>query len=73
VKQVGLKVDYELAQFLKSLSNRSAFIRRAILDQWGMTCPLCRGRGFVAARIGALFRPILEAAASKQQSVSERG
>src|SRR5215207_5661751 len=40
---VAFKVDADLADFLDRLSNKSEFIRRAILAQFSMTCPLCTG------------------------------
>src|SRR6476469_5136244 len=37
---VAFKVEEELAKFLDNLPNKSEFIRKAILAQFGMTCPL---------------------------------
>ena len=44
---VSFKVEQELAEFLKKLPNKSAFIRKAIVAQLGMACPLCNGKGVV--------------------------
>src|SRR5438445_2366661 len=44
---VAFKVEEELAEFLNKLPNKSAFIRKAIVAQLGMTCPLCNGHGVV--------------------------
>jgi hypothetical protein len=44
---VAFKVEEELAQFLNSLPNKSAFIRKAIASQLSMACPLCNGTGVV--------------------------
>lgn len=44
---VAFKVEKELAELLNKLPNKSAFIRKAIVAQLGMTCPLCNGKGVV--------------------------
>ena len=44
---VAFKVEDDLAEFLDKLPNKSEFIRKAILAQFGMTCPLCAGAGVV--------------------------
>ena len=44
---VAFKVEEDLADFLDKLPNKSEFIRKAILAQFGMTCPLCAGTGVV--------------------------
>jgi hypothetical protein len=44
---VAFKVEEELADLLNKLPNKSAFIRKAIVAQLGMTCPLCNGQGVV--------------------------
>lgn len=44
---VAFKVEDDLARFLDDLPNKSEFIRRAILAQFGMNCPLCTGTGVV--------------------------
>ena len=41
---VAFKVEEDLADFLNKLPNKSAFIRKSIVAQLGMTCPLCTGR-----------------------------
>jgi hypothetical protein len=42
---VAFKVEEKLAEFLNQLPNKSLFIRKAIVAQLGMACPLCRGSG----------------------------
>lgn len=42
---VAFKVERELAAILNGLPNKSAFIRRAIVAQLSMACPLCNGSG----------------------------
>ncbi|MCS7015179.1 MAG: hypothetical protein NZM42_03545 [Gemmatales bacterium] len=42
---VAFKVEPELAQILDQLPNKSDFIRRAIIAQLNMGCPLCAGTG----------------------------
>jgi len=44
---VAFKVEAELAELLNKLENKSAFIRKAIVAQLGMACPLCNGSGVV--------------------------
>jgi hypothetical protein len=44
---VAFKVEKELAELLDKLPNKSAFIRKAIVAQLGMACPLCNGKGVV--------------------------
>jgi hypothetical protein len=44
---VAFKVEKELAEFLNKLPNKSEFIRKAIVAQFGMACPLCIGTGVV--------------------------
>src|SRR5205814_7889962 len=56
---VACKVEEELAEFLDKLPNKSEFIRKAILAQFGMTCPLCTGSGVVARGIHDHFRPVI--------------
>ena len=48
---VAFKVDEDLANFLDKLPNKSEFIRRAILAQFNMTCPLCTGSGVVPSAL----------------------
>lgn len=45
---VAFKAEGELARLLNQLPNKSAFIRKAIMDQLGQACPLCHGKGAVA-------------------------
>ena len=56
---VAFKVEPELAEFLDKLPNKSEFIRRAILAQFGMTCPLCAGSGVVPRGVHDHYRPII--------------
>ena len=42
---VTFKVDRTLRKALEGVSNRSQFIRSAILSALGEVCPLCRGAG----------------------------
>ncbi len=42
---VTFKVDEELANLLKSLPNRSEFIREAIMSKMAVPCPACGGSG----------------------------
>jgi hypothetical protein len=56
---VAFKVEEELAKFLNNLPNKSDFIRKAILAQFGMTCPLCTGTGVVPRGIHDHYKPVL--------------
>ena len=42
---VTFKVDASLAEAMKRIANRSAFIRAAILGALDSMCPLCQGTG----------------------------
>ncbi len=42
---ITFKADMELLRAMKGISNRSAFIRQAILAALDNTCPLCGGTG----------------------------
>ncbi|HHO75565.1 MAG TPA: CopG family transcriptional regulator [Deltaproteobacteria bacterium] len=44
---VSFKVDEKLFQIIKSLPNRSEFIRCAIIQAMGSMCPLCDGTGIL--------------------------
>jgi hypothetical protein len=58
---VAFKVEQELAEFLDRLPNKSEFIRRAILAQFGMTCPLCSGSGVVPRGVHDHYKPVITA------------
>ncbi len=57
---VAFKVDDDLAKFLDNLPNKSEFIRRAILAQFNMTCPLCTGSGVVPSGLHHHFEHVIE-------------
>ena len=57
---VAFKVEDELAEFLDNLPNKSEFIRKAILAQFGMTCPLCVGSGVVPRGVHDHYKPIID-------------
>jgi hypothetical protein len=56
---VAFKVEMELADLLNKLPNKSDFIRKAIVAQLGMACPLCNGRGVVPRGIHDYYAPLL--------------
>ncbi len=64
-KIVAFKVEENLADFLDNLPNKSDFIRKAILAQFGMTCPLCTGTGVTPRGVHDHFKPILSRHASR--------
>ncbi|MFH1465928.1 MAG: ribbon-helix-helix domain-containing protein [Pseudomonadota bacterium] len=45
---ITFKVDDALADLLQGMSNRSEFIRAAILNALDSTCPLCKGSGILS-------------------------
>ena len=47
---ITFKVDEALSEALKSIPNRSAFIRTAVSEALASTCPLCQGKGFLTPR-----------------------
>lgn len=57
---VAFKVEKELAELLNKLPNKSAFIRKAIAAQLGVTCPLCQGKGVVPRGVHDHYAPILQ-------------
>jgi hypothetical protein len=57
---VAFKVEDELAEFLNNLPNKSDFIRKAILAQFGMTCPLCTGSGVVSRGVHEHYKPVID-------------
>lgn len=63
---VAFKVEEELAELLNKLPNKSAFIRKAIAAQLGLTCPLCDGKGVVPRGIHDHFAPRLSRINSRQ-------
>ncbi len=56
---VAFKVEPELADFLDKLPNKSDFIRKAILAQFAMNCPLCTGTGVVEKGVHDHFEPLI--------------
>ena len=60
-KIVAFKVEEDLANFLDKLKNKSEFIRKAILAQFGMSCPLCAGSGVVPRGVHNHFKPVIAA------------
>ena len=56
---VAFKVEAELAKFLDKLPNKSDFIRKAIIAQFGMNCPLCTGSGVVPRGVHDHFKPVI--------------
>ncbi len=45
---ITFKVDEDLGKMIKDLPNRSQFIRTAIVNALGSTCPLCNGTGILS-------------------------
>src|SRR5262245_62711310 len=57
---VAFKVEEDLADFLNQLPNKSAFIRKAIVAQLGMACPLCTGTGVVPRGLHDHYAPLIQ-------------
>lgn len=64
-KIVAFKVEEDLADFLDNLPNKSDFIRKAVLAQFGMTCPLCTGTGVTPRGVHNHFKHVIEDHASR--------
>lgn len=56
---IAFKIEDDLAEFLNKLPNKSEFIRKAIVAQFGMACPLCSGSGVVARGIHNHYKPVI--------------
>lgn len=56
---VAFKVEEELAEILNELPNKSAFIRKAIVAQLSMACPLCQGSGVLPKGLRDHYAPLL--------------
>lgn len=56
---VAFKVETELADILNQLPNKSAFIRKAIVNQLDMACPLCSGAGMLPKGLHDHFAPLV--------------
>ncbi|QVL33670.1 hypothetical protein KIH39_07110 [Telmatocola sphagniphila] len=56
---VAFKVEEDLADFLNKLPNKSDFIRKAIVAQFGMECPLCSGTGVVPCGIHNHYKQVI--------------
>src|SRR5262245_41555465 len=56
---VAFKVEEELKELLDRLPNKSDFIRKAIMAQLGVACPLCRGKGVIARGVHNHYAPII--------------
>jgi hypothetical protein len=62
---VAFKVEKELADLLNQLPNKSAFIRKAIVAQLSMACPLCNGAGLVSRGVHDHYAPLLARISSR--------
>ncbi|HMO37352.1 MAG TPA: hypothetical protein PKA06_15040, partial [Gemmatales bacterium] len=51
--------ETELADILNQLPNKSAFIRKAIVNQLDMACPLCSGAGMLPKGLHDHFAPLV--------------
>ncbi len=61
-KRVGVafKVEAELAELLNQLPNKSAFIRKAIVAQLVIACPLCQGKGTVPRAVRDHYAAVIQ-------------
>lgn len=53
---ITLRVDESLSNAMQGITNRSEFIRQAILAALDGVCPLCRGAGVLTPRQFAHWR-----------------
>ena len=49
-EMIAFKADGALLDALSGMPNRSEFIRAALFEALGGTCPLCRGTGMLSVR-----------------------
>lgn len=63
---VAFKVEEELAEFLNQIPNKSEFIRKAIVAQMSMSCPLCSGTGQVTRWTHDHYQQILASWRARQ-------
>ena len=56
---VAFKVEEDLADLLNKLPNKSAFIRKAIAAQLGVSCPLCHGKSVVPRGVHDHYAPLV--------------
>ncbi|MGQ9650070.1 MAG: ribbon-helix-helix domain-containing protein [Phycisphaerae bacterium] len=63
---VTIRMDQCLADMLKSVPNRSAFIRDAIREALARQCPVCGAAGFLAASGPAAPKRVSAAQADQQ-------
>jgi hypothetical protein len=66
VEVVAFKAEGELAELLNKLPNKSAFIRKAIVAQLGMACPLCNGVGVVPRGVHDHYAALMRQFNSRQ-------
>jgi len=45
---ITFKVDEDLFEAIKTIPNRSDFIRKSVIAALGSTCPLCNGSGMLS-------------------------
>lgn len=57
---ITFKVDAALADKLRSVPNRSEFIRQAVLQHLGHECPICHGSGTLTPHQMAHLQSFLE-------------
>ncbi|MCK6456855.1 MAG: hypothetical protein L6Q92_10045 [Phycisphaerae bacterium] len=63
---VSFRVDGHLADLLKEIPDKSAFIREVILRSYYEACPVCRGRGVLPGEISRWARKQLAIARSRE-------
>lgn len=56
---ITFKADASLKEAMADISNRSEFIRNAILAALDNTCPLCQGTGILTPRQKEHLEPFL--------------
>ncbi len=58
-RSVAIKLEAELAALLEGLPNKCAFVRKAILAQLEVPCPLCQGAGTMSRGLHDHYSPAI--------------
>jgi hypothetical protein len=70
---VAFKVEKELADILDKLPNKSDFIRKAIVAQLSMACPLCHGSGVLPKALHDYYAPLVDKLRPRPQPCASCG
>lgn len=65
-QSVAIKLEAELAALLEGLPNKSAFVRKAILAQLEVPCPLCQGACTMSRGLHDHYAPAVRSHAQRK-------